>query len=82
MESRRAWREGEFAEDCRRWRPMVQRSIAWLVADNHRRVRFRGVQRNQSGLSMRIAEINLRRLVNLGLGHDGEWILGMERTEE
>jgi IS5 family transposase len=77
MDSRRAWREGEFAEDYRRWRPMVERSIAWLVADNHRRVRFRGVERNQLGLSLRIAAINLRRLVNLGLGHDGEWILGM-----
>ncbi len=77
MESRRAWRAGEFAEDYRRWRPMVERSIAWLVADNHRRVRFRGVERNQLGLSLRIAAINLRRLVNLGLEHDGEWILGM-----
>jgi IS5 family transposase len=76
MESRRAWREGDFAEDYRRWRPMVERSIAWLVADNHRRVRFRGVERNQLGLSLRIAAINLRRLVNLGLDHDGEWILG------
>ena len=75
MESRRAWRAGEFAEDYRRWRPMVERSIAWLVADNHRRVRFRGVERNQLGLSLRIAAINLRRLVNLGLDLDGEWIL-------
>jgi IS5 family transposase len=77
MESRRAWREGDFAEDYRRWRPMVERSIAWLVADNHRRVRFRGVERNQLGLSLRIAAINLRRLVNLGLDHDGQWILMM-----
>ena len=77
VESRRAWRDGDFAEDYRRWRPMVERSIAWLVADNHRRVRFRGVEKNQLGLSMRIAAINLRRLVNLGLEHNGEWILGM-----
>ena len=76
MESRRAWRAGEFAEDYRRWRPMVERSIAWLVADNHRRVRFRGVEKNQLGLSLRIAAINLRRLVNLGLDLDGEWVLG------
>ena len=73
MESRRAWREGDFAEDYRRWRPMVERSIAWLVADNHRRVRFRGVEKNQLGLSLRIAAINLRRLVNLGLTHNGGW---------
>src|ERR1019366_8230964 len=65
VESRRAWREGDFKEDYRKWRPMVERSIAWLVADNHRRVRFRGVERNQLGMSLRIAAINLRRLVNL-----------------
>ena len=61
VESRRAWRDGDFKKDYRRWRPMVERSIAWLVADNHRRVRFRGVERNRLGLSMRIAAINLRR---------------------
>jgi len=75
VESRRAWREGDFAEDYRRWRPMVERSIAWLVASGNRRVRFRGVQRNQLGLSLRIAAINLRRLVNLGLVNDGDWRL-------
>ncbi|MCU4187531.1 IS1182 family transposase [Acidiferrimicrobium sp. IK] len=75
VESRRAWRDGDFTEDYRRWRPMVERSIAWLVAGNHRRVRFRGVEKNQLGLSMRIAAINLRRLVNLGLAHDGRWML-------
>jgi IS5 family transposase len=74
-ESRRAWRAGEFAADYRRWRPMVERSIAWLVADGNRRVRFRGVERNQLGLSLRIAAINIRRLVNLGLDHEEGWIL-------
>jgi len=75
VESRRAWRDGDFADDYRRWRPMVERSIAWLVADGNRRVRFRGVKRNQLGLSMRIAAINLRRLVSLGLIRDGGWVL-------
>jgi IS5 family transposase len=75
VESRRAWRDGDFAEDYRRWRPMVERSIAWLVANGNRRVRFRGVERNQLGLSLRIAAINLRRLVNLGLVNDGGWRL-------
>jgi IS5 family transposase len=75
VESRRAWREGDFAEDYRRWRPMVERSIAWLVAGGNRRVRFRGVERNQLGLSLRVAAINLRRMVTLGLDHDGEWRL-------
>ena len=49
-----------------------------MVADNSRRVRFRGVERNQLGLSLRIAAINLRRMINLGLDHDGEWRLGSD----
>jgi IS5 family transposase len=67
VEARRAWRDGDFAHDYRRFRPMVERSIAWLVTRGHRRVRYRGVERNQHGLSTRVAAINLRRLVNLGL---------------
>ncbi len=76
VNARRAWREGDFAEDYRQWRPMVERSIAWLVARGHRRVRYRGIERNQLGLAHRVAAINLRRLVNLGLDHNGRrWIL-------
>jgi len=76
VEARRAWRDGDFAEDYRQWRPMVERSISWVVARGHRRVRYRGVDRNQLGLAHRIAAINLRRLVNLGLGHNGRrWII-------
>lgn len=67
VEARRAWHAGDFAADYRRWRPMVERSIAWLVTRGHRRVRYRGVERNQHGLALRVAAINLRRLVNLGL---------------
>ena len=60
----------------RRWRPMVERTIAWLVADGHRRVRYRGIDRNRLGLSHRAAAINLRRLTNLGVAHDGtRWTL-------
>lgn len=74
--ARRAWRDGDFADDYRQWRPMVERSIAWLVTRGHRRVRYRGVTRNQTGLATRVAAINLRRLVNLGLDHhNGSWIL-------
>ncbi|HEY6425720.1 MAG TPA: IS1182 family transposase [Acidimicrobiales bacterium] len=75
VESRRAWREGDFAEDYRRWRPMVERSIAWMVARGNRKVRYRGVARNQLGLAHRVAALNLRRLVALGLVHDGTWRL-------
>ncbi|MCA1835456.1 MAG: IS1182 family transposase [Actinobacteria bacterium] len=65
----------EFKIPYRRHRPMVERSISWLVAKGHRRVRYRGVARNQLGLSLRVAAINLRRLVNLGLDHHGGWVL-------
>jgi IS5 family transposase len=74
-EARRAWRDGDFAEDYRQWRPMVERSIAWLVFGRNRRVRFRGVEANQLGLTLRVAAINLRRLVTLGLDHHGTWVL-------
>ena len=51
-------------------------TIAWLVAHGHRRVRYRGVERNQHGLTTRVAALNLRRLVNLGLDrHGGRWVL-------
>jgi hypothetical protein len=45
------------------------------VKDHYRRVRFRGVEKNQMGLTTRVAAINLRGLVNLGLVHDGAWRL-------
>ena len=67
--ARAAWHNGDFADDYRQHRPMVERSIAWLVAKGNRRVRYRGIQRNQHGLATRVAAINLRRLVNLGLHH-------------
>jgi IS5 family transposase len=76
VEARRAWRDGDFTDDYRRWRPMVERSIAWLVAHGHRRVRYRGIDRNQLGLTHRVAALNLRRLINLGLDHNGHrWII-------
>lgn len=74
--ARRDWREAEFLATYRRWRPMVERTIAWLVANGNRRVRYRGVVRNQLWLSNRVAAINIRRLVNLGLHRDGDgWAL-------
>jgi IS5 family transposase len=74
--ARQAWTNGDFTADYRRWRPMVERSIAWLVDHHHRRVRYRGTTRNKHGLSLRAAVLNLRRLINLGLNHhNGHWIL-------
>jgi Transposase DDE domain/Transposase domain (DUF772) len=65
-----------FQQSYRRWRPMVERSIAWLVADGCRRVPYRGIERNQVWWSLRVAAVNLRRLLVLGLAHqDGTWVL-------
>jgi hypothetical protein len=65
-----------FQQSYRRWRPMVERSIAWLVADGCRRVPYRGVERNQVWWSLRVAAVNLRRLLVLGLArHDHTWVL-------
>jgi hypothetical protein len=65
-----------FQHSYRRWRPMVERSIAWLVADGCRRVPYRGIQRNQLWWSVRVAAVNLRRLLVLGLARrDGAWVL-------
>jgi IS5 family transposase len=49
---------------------MVERAIAWLVAHGNRRVRYRGVERNHQWLTTRVAALNLRKLVNLGVDHN------------
>jgi hypothetical protein len=65
-----------FQASYRRWRPMVERSIAWLVADGCRRVPYRGIQHNDLWWSLRVAVVNLRRLLALGLArHDGAWVM-------
>jgi IS5 family transposase len=74
--ARRAAADPAFQQSYRRWRPMVERSIAWLVAKGHRRVRYRGLARNQQWLSLRVAAINLRRLIAMGLNHHSAgWVL-------
>ena len=74
VEARRAWRDGDFTNDYRRWRPMVERSLAWLVRPG-RRVAYRGLARNRIWLAHRAAAVNLQRLINLGLDHHGTWRL-------
>jgi Transposase DDE domain/Transposase domain (DUF772) len=65
-----------FQHSYRRWRPMVERSLAWLVADGCRRVPYRGIDRNDLWWSLRVAAVNLRRLLVLGLTRQGEaWAL-------
>ena len=53
----------------------MERSIAWLVRGN-RRVPYRGVTKNNAWLQHRVAGLNLRRLLALGLTYDnGTWRL-------
>ena len=73
--ARQQWRDGDDLDDYRQHRPMVERSIAWLVANGHRRVRYRGIDRNRHALTIRAATINLRRLLNLGLNWNNGWTL-------
>lgn len=65
-----------FQDDYRTHRPMVERSIAWLTRGN-RRVPHRGIRRNNAWLRLRVAGLNLRRLLALGLTvNEGSWVLG------
>jgi IS5 family transposase len=67
---RQAWRDPLVQAHYRQHRPMVERTIAWLVARGNRRVPYRGVNRNHQWLVHRVAALNLRRLVNLGVHRD------------
>jgi hypothetical protein len=62
----------------RQHRPMVERSIAWLIGPKGRcrKLRYRGVDANNWWLHTRMAALNLRRLLNLGLTRTGNtWTL-------
>jgi hypothetical protein len=75
-EHRQRATEPAFQDNYRRHRPMVERSIAWLTRGN-RRVPHRGISRNNFWLQLRIAGLNLRRMLALGLTeNDGSWALG------
>jgi hypothetical protein len=66
----------DFQTTYRTHRPMVERSIAWLTRGN-RRVPYRGVEKNNNWLHHRVAALNLRRLLAMGLTNDnGTWALG------
>jgi hypothetical protein len=70
----RAAEEG-FQATYRQHRPMVERSIAWLTK-GARRVPYRGIEKNNNWLHHRVAALNLRRLLALGLTvKDGTWAL-------
>jgi IS5 family transposase len=65
----------EFTNTYRQHRPMIERTIAWLVKDNNRRLRYRGIEANQLGWSLRCAAVNLKRLLALGLTHNSGWTI-------
>jgi IS5 family transposase len=75
--ARRAAADPAWKEEYRRWRPPVERAIAWLVGHGNRRVPYRGITKNNTWLHHRAAALNLRRLINLGLtrASDGTWAL-------
>ena len=73
--ARDAWRQPAVTAIYRQHRPIAERSISWLVAKGNRRLRYRGVERNDAWLQARVAALNLRRLLALGLVHDGNWVL-------
>lgn len=65
--ARRQAETPEFQDVYRHDRPLVERTLAWLVRHGHRRVAYRGVARNRIWWSHRAAAVNLKRLLNLGL---------------
>ncbi|WKX05989.1 IS1182 family transposase [Streptomyces sp. NL15-2K] len=69
--ARRDAADPAWQAEYRRWRPPVERAIAWLVAKGNRRVPHRGVIANNLWLHHRAAALNLRRLINLGLTRTG-----------
>lgn len=74
-EHRQRAQEPQWQGDYRQHRPMVERSIAWLTRGN-RRVRYRGIEKNNNWLHHRAAALNLRRLLAMGLTiKDGTWAI-------
>jgi hypothetical protein len=67
--------DDDFRATYRQHRPMVERSIAWLTR-GARRVPYRGVEKNNNWLHHRVAGLNLRRLLAMGLTiQNGNWAL-------
>jgi IS5 family transposase len=75
-EHRARAKDPDWQADYRRHRPMVERTIAWLTTAGNRKVRHRGVIKNNAWLHHRAAGLNLRRLLALGLNRSGgTWTL-------
>ena len=60
---------------------MIERTIAWLVKDDSRRLRYRGIDANRLGWPHRCGAVNPKRLLALGLTHcrpstrNGSWTI-------
>ncbi|MDQ7907591.1 IS1182 family transposase [Phytohabitans sp. ZYX-F-186] len=78
-QARHDWATHDDLRDTyRRHRPMVERSIAWLIGPKGRcrKLRYHGVTANDWWLHTRMAALNLRRLINLGLTrHPDGWAI-------
>jgi hypothetical protein len=79
-QARRDWAARQDLRDTyRQHRPMVERSIAWLIGPKSRcrQLRYRGVSKNDQWLHLRMTALNLRRMINLGLQATagGDWII-------
>jgi hypothetical protein len=74
-EHRKRAADETFQATYRQHRPMVERSIAWLTK-GARRVPYRGIAKNNNWLHHRVAALNLRRLLAMGLSiENGTWAL-------
>jgi hypothetical protein len=68
-------KDPDFQDTYRAKRPLVERTLSWLTRGN-RKLRYRGVTKNDAWLARRAAAINLQRLANLGLNRtNGTWTL-------
>ncbi|GAA0828832.1 hypothetical protein GCM10009525_26760 [Streptosporangium amethystogenes subsp. fukuiense] len=75
---RQAATDPAWQADYRRWRPPVERAVAWIVARGSRRLRYIGTIKNNAWLHTRVAAVNLRTLINLGLARTGDrWTLAI-----
>ncbi|MGO9926839.1 MAG: IS1182 family transposase [Mycobacterium sp.] len=59
-------RKPQWLNEYRQHRPMVERAIAWLTRGN-RKLRYRGTASNDQWLHHRVAALNLRRMIAMGL---------------
>jgi IS5 family transposase len=77
--ARRDWAaQPGLREDCRKFRPNVERVISQVASRGGRRLKLRylGTARNNAWLKNRTAALNLRNLISRGLTRDnGAWLL-------